>query len=251
VGETGTVTGAEGAAPPGGSGDPQAAVAALVPGAAALGLLAPPWAERFPAVLLADPGWTARRLAERSARVGTADRRVLATVWWYSASSVLLTPALAGLVTGRPLSARLADTTVAEMSGGVPVAATSSAPGGELAAELREALSAGIAAVAEAGAMRERPLWAIATDSIANRLLALGRALGEVPRATALAGPLAAAVGSPLPVPRYVDVAGARFTRRASCCLLYRLPHEPMCTSCPRRPPVEREVLLSDTAARL
>ncbi|HVD26925.1 MAG TPA: (2Fe-2S)-binding protein, partial [Mycobacteriales bacterium] len=96
----------------------------------------------------------------------------------------------------------------------------------------------------------ERPLWAIATDSVANRLLALGRAVGDVPAATALAAPLAAAVGAPLPVPRYVDVDGVRFTRRASCCLLYRMPHEPMCTSCPRRPPTERQILLEDAATR-
>jgi hypothetical protein len=99
--------------------------------------------------------------------------------------------------------------------------------------------------------MRERPLWAIATDSLANRLLALGRALGDVPRVTGLAAPLAAAVSPQLPAPRYVDVAGARFTRRTSCCLLYRVPHEPMCTSCPRRPPAERAILLGDAAARM
>ena len=92
--------------------------------------------------------------------------------------------------------------------------------------------------------MRERPLWAIATDSLANRLLAVGRALGDVPRATALAGPLAAAIGAPLPAPRYVDVRGRPGTRRASCCLLYRVPGEPLCTSCPRRPPAERRILL-------
>jgi hypothetical protein len=96
--------------------------------------------------------------------------------------------------------------------------------------------------------MRERPLWAIATDSIANQLLALGRALGDVPAATAHAGPLAAAIGSPLPVPRYVDVAGARFTRRASCCLIEELPSGVRCTSCPRRGPAERHALLEQAA---
>jgi ferric iron reductase protein FhuF len=165
-------------------------------------------------------------------------------------STVLLTPSLAGLVTGVPLSGRLAHTSVALLSGGQPVAAQSTAPADDLAAELRETLAAVVAAVAEAGGMRERPLWAIATDSVANRLLALGRALGDVPRATALAAPLIAAVGPPMPAPRYEDVAGARFTRRSSCCLLYRVPHEPMCTSCPRRPPVERQILLEDAAAR-
>jgi hypothetical protein len=232
------------------SGGGQAAVAARIPGAAALGLLAPPSASVVPATLLADVRWTADTLAACAPRQRTDDRRVLATVWWYSVSTVLLTPSLAGLVTGVPLSARLPDTSVSMLAGGLPVAAVSSAPAGDVAAELRESLGAVVAAVAEAGRMRERPLWAIATDSIANRLLALGRALGDVPRATALAAPLAAAVGAPLPVPRYVDVGGARFTRRASCCLLYRVPHEPMCTSCPRRPPAERQVLLEDAAGR-
>ena len=225
-------------------------MAARIPGAAALGLLAPRAASVVPATLLADVRWTADTLATRAPRQRTDDRRVLATVWWYSVSTVLLTPSLAGLVTGVPLSARLPDTAVSMLAGGLPVAAVSSAPAGDVAAELRESLGAVVAAVAEAGRMRERPLWAIATDSIANRLLALGRALGDVPRATALAAPLAAAVGAPLPVPRYVDVGGARFTRRASCCLLYRVPHEPMCTSCPRRSPAERQVLLEDAAGR-
>jgi ferric iron reductase protein FhuF len=228
----------------------QALVAGRVPGAAALGLVAPPSTDVVPATLLADASWTAEMLAARTARQGTGDRRVLATVWWYSASTVLLTPSLAGLVTGIPLSARLADTSLSMLAGGQPVAAVASAAGTDLAGELRTTLAAVVAAVAEAGRMRERPLWAIATDSLANRLLALGRALGDVPRATALAAPLAAAVGAPLPVPRYVDVDGARFTRRASCCLLYRMPHEAMCTSCPRRPPAERQILLEDAAIR-
>jgi ferric iron reductase protein FhuF len=228
----------------------QSAVAVRVPGAAMLGLVRPPSVERLPATVLADPAWTARVLTMRAPRQGTADRRVLATVWWYSVSTVLLTPSLAGLVTGIPLSGRLGDTSLALLSGGQPVAAESTAPAQDLAAELREALAAVVAAVAEAGGMRERPLWAIATDSVANRLLALGRAVGDVPRATALAAPLVAAVGPPMPAPRYEDVSGARFTRRASCCLLYRVPHEPLCTSCPRRPPAERQILLEDAAAR-
>jgi ferric iron reductase protein FhuF len=230
----------------------QAAVAARLPGAAALGLVPPPMGTVVPGVLLADPEWTARVLSERAPRQRTGDRRVLATLWWYSVSSVLLTPALAGLVTGRPLSARLTDIRFHLLSGAAPVAAVAgAAEGADLAGELRSTLTAAIGAVAEAGGMRPRPLWAIATDSLANRLLALGRAVGDVPAATSLAAPLAAAVGPPLPVPRYEDVGGTRFTRRASCCLLYRVPHEVVCTSCPRRDPVERRVLLEDTAARM
>jgi len=230
---------------------PQGTVAARLPGAAALDLVAPPGALAVPGVRLADPAWTAEVLAARARRQRTRDRRVLATLWWYSASSVLLTPVLAGLVTGVRLSARLADTSVHLLAGHTPIAATATAGAGDdVAGELRGSLAAVVAAVAEAGGMRERPLWAIATDSLANRLLALGRAVGDVDVVTALAGPLAAAVGGPLPAPRYVDVGGTRFTRRASCCLLDRVPHEVRCTSCPHRTPFERQVLLEDAASR-
>ena len=224
----------------------QASVVARIPGAAGLGLVAPPSVPLVPATLLADPGWTAQAVAARSSR--TVDRRVSATVWWYSVSAVLVTPPLAGLATGIALSGRLADTSLAFRVDGLPVAAVSSAAGSDAAAELRESLAAAVSAVAEAGGLRERPLWAIATDSIANQLLALGRALGDVPAATALAGALATAIGVPLPAPRYVDVAGARFTHRASCCLLVELPGGSLCTSCPRRPPAERQALLERAA---
>ena len=225
----------------------QRAVAARIPGAAGLGLVPPASAPLVPGVLLADPGQVAP-LIEARIPPRTADRRVAATVWWYSASAVLVTPALAGLVTGIPLSGRLADTSLEFRPDGLPVAASSSAPGRDVPAELRETLSAVVAAVAAAGRMRERPLWAITTDSIANQLLALGRALGDVLAATAHAAPLAEAIGGPLPAPRYDDVGGARFTRRASCCLIEELPSGSRCTSCPRRPPAERHALLVQAA---
>jgi ferric iron reductase protein FhuF len=238
------------------TGGAQAAVAALVPGAAGLGLRAPAAAAAFPADRFAEAAWTAELLALRSRRhgapgQGTDDPRVLATLWWYSAASALLTPPLAGLVTGIPLSARLGDLTVSVLPSLVPIAAEATGPGsGDLAADLRESLGAVVAAVAEAGRMRERPLWAIATDAVADRLLVLGRAVGDVARATALAAPLAAAVGTALPVPRYEDVGGTRFVRRTSCCLLYRVPDGTTCTSCPRRPPAERLSLLERVAGR-
>lgn len=225
-------------------------MAGRIPGAGTLGLRVPAGAASVPAAALADPGWTAQVLDARTPRHGAVDRRVVATVWWYSASSVLVTPPLAGLVAGIPLSARLADLTVALLPGLVPIAAVSTAGAADPAADLRDSLGAVVAAVAEAGGVRERPLWAVATDSLANRLLDLGRAVGDPAAVTARARPLAEAVGAPLPLPRYEDVGGVRFARRASCCLLYRLPSGAMCTSCPRRPPVERRALLEGRAPR-
>ncbi len=227
---------------------PQAAVVARLPGAAALGLVAPPSAAAVPGTDLGDPLVVAELVAARARTLRTADQRVAATVWWYSASAVLLAPSLAGLVVGVPLSARPADLLVSIRPGGLPVAATSTAPATDPGSELRELLSAVIEAVAGAGGLRERPLWAIATDSLAAGLLTLGRALGAVPAVTGLAGRLADAVGPPLPEPRYEDVGGVRFVRRTSCCLIYRLPDGPLCTSCPRRPPAERVALLQRTA---
>jgi ferric iron reductase protein FhuF len=226
----------------------QAVVVARIRGAASLGLVPPPSAEVVPATVLADPAWTAEMLAVRGRAARSRDLRVLATVWWYSVSTVLVTPALAGLVAGVPLSARLEDITLALLPGAQPIAAVASAGGTDVVADLRAALESVIPAVAEAGRMRARPLWALATDSLANQLLAIGRAVGDVPAATALAGPVAAGIGPPLPAPRYIDVGAARFTRRASCCLLYRLPDQPLCTSCPRRPPAERAALLERAA---
>jgi ferric iron reductase protein FhuF len=229
----------------------QAAVAARVPGAAALGLLAPPSAAAVPAALLADAGWTAGRLPALGARYGSGDRRVPATVWWYSASSVLHTPALAGPATGLPLSARLADTSVAVLAGGTPVAAASSAPGGDTAGELRETLAAVVDAVAAAGRMRARPLWAVAADSLGQPAAGAGPGGGGgAPghRACRTTGRR-----------RRPAAAGAALRRRRrrplhpAGVLLPALPAAagPLCTSCPRRPAAERQVLLEDTAARM
>src|ERR1700710_2240571 len=55
------------------SSPPQSAVAARVPGAAALGLVALPAAVAVPAVALTDPRWTAAVLDERAVREGTDD----------------------------------------------------------------------------------------------------------------------------------------------------------------------------------
>lgn len=174
---------------------------------------------------------------------------MLATLWWYSASVWLPCPALASLVvTGRALSPALPDLTMnwwpdSRITGATSAAVlTGSDAVAELGAALRTMFGAVISPLAEAGQMKQPPLWAIASDSLADRLLWAGNAIGERERATALAEPLARAIGPRCPAPRYVDVHGrpsqpARFVRRSSCCLLYAAPHQSKCSSCPKRVP--------------
>ncbi|MBM9466576.1 (2Fe-2S)-binding protein [Nakamurella leprariae] len=212
--------------------------------------------------------WLADQIGLRGQRWGTDDPRTLATLWWYSASVWVQCPSLASLVVaGRALSPRLDEVTMHWLPDSRITGSTCAAvlPGTDqvaaLGAALRETFAAVIPVVAElGGGIRERPLWAIASDSLANRLLWIGRAVGDVTGATALAVPLARAIGAPFPVPRYVDVAPdparpdhdlARFTRRCSCCLLYEAPGADKCTSCPKRTPADRLQRLTAAAATL
>lgn len=215
-----------------------------------------------PAESILDPDWLSEQIRLRGQRWRTDDPRVLATLWWYSASVWLPCPALTSLaVTGQALSPRLPDvlmhwwpdsritgTTSAQLlSGDDQVAA--------LGLAIREMLAAVIPPLAQAGRMSQRPLWAIASDSLANRLLWVGRAVGEVDRVTGLAGRLAQAIGRPLPMPRYVDVPATpprtvRFTRRCSCCLLYKAPQQGMCSSCPKLAPADRQQRLEAAATQ-
>lgn len=218
--------------------------------------------EPVPFARVEDPEWLDTQIALQATRWPTVDRRVLATLWWYSISQVFLTPTVASLfVTGRALSPRPEDVELHWLPDGRVFTARSTAvlDGGRavesVAAALRESFEIAIPAVARAGAKRERPLWAIATDSLANRLLSLGRACAEVGRATALASTLAELIGPPMPAPRYVDVdrrppgkGQVRFVRRGSCCLVYLEPGEAKCVSCPRLPPAGRTALLRTAA---
>lgn len=202
--------------------------------------------------------WLEHQIDLQAQRWPSVDRRVLATLWWYSVSQVFLTPTLASLfVTGSALSPRPADVELHCLPDGRIFTARSTAvlDGPDVvdsvAAALRDSVALVIPEVARAGAMRERPLWALATDSLANRLLWLGRASGAVERASALAMSLVQLIGSPMPAPRYVDIARpapragtVRFVRRGSCCLVYLEPGEPKCVSCPRMSPESREALL-------
>lgn len=218
-----------------------------------------PGTREVSASLAADPGWLREQVRLLGPSWGldpAADggaRRTLGTVWWYSASTLLVTPSLAGLVaTGWASSPALADLRLhvlrdGRIAGSHATRVLGDDPGA-LGAALRAALGQAIAAVAEVSGRAERALWAIATDAIGGALLWAGREIGAVSRATGLAGPLGEAAGEPLLVPRYIDVTSGdragRYVRRVSCCLVYRLPGGQLCTSCPRRHPDERAALL-------
>lgn len=228
-----------------------------------------PEATAVPFTAVTDPAWLERQVTLRGRRWGTADRRVLATLWWYSASVWFQTPAIASLVTtGRVLSPRPEDVSVHWLPDSRITGATSARvldvpdPTVAFGTALREALEVLVPHVAAAGRMRERPLWAIAADSTAGQFLWVGKAIGDVPRACALAARVAEVVGPPLPRPRWMDVVPVdddgltrpergehRFLRRASCCLLDQAPGQSSCGTCPGRRPEERLLRMQLAAA--
>jgi len=209
-----------------------------------------------------DAEWLDTQIGLQTQRWPTVDRRVLATLWWYSVSQVMLTPTLASMfVTGQALSPLPVDVGLHCLPDGRILTAESTAvlhggnPVALVATAVRDTLEIAIPAIARAGANRQPPLWALATDSLANRLLWVGRACADVERATALAATLVNLIGAPMPAPRYVDIGRrpprtgqARFVRRGSCCLIYLEPSEAKCASCPRLTPATRRELLTTAA---
>jgi hypothetical protein len=196
-----------------------------------------------PATLLADAEWVRARIGGAAKLYGCARPEVLGTIWWYSLSSVLVAPAVDGLVSGSLADPSLDATELDLVADGRFLGARSTRPlaGGlpELGAALAGTLGTAVATIAAVTGARERALGAIATDSIANRLLWTP----DPERAMALAGPLVAAIGLGLPKPRFVRVGRTPAVRRASCCLIYEAGN-PKCVSCPRQTPAEREARL-------
>lgn len=184
-----------------------------------------------------DPAWLADALAATAARfrlTGSVTGTLAGVLWWYSVSSVLLGPVAESYVRG----GRVADPSLASMTlfvqpdGRVLDARSSSTVDASAAAERVAAVVATCAgAVAKASGAAERALWAIATDSLANRVLWAG---GSAVHAVALAA------DERFPVPRYVTVGGQPVVRRASCCLVYQSPGQQKCVSCPRQKPDDR-----------
>jgi hypothetical protein len=195
------------------------------------------------ATLLVDAEWVRARIGGAAKLYGCARPEVLGTIWWYSLSSVLVAPALEGLVAGAPADPSLDAMEIDLLADGRFLGARSTRPlsGGlpELGAAFGEALGAAITTIAAVTGARARALGAIATDSIGNRLLWTP----DPERAMALAEPLVAAIGLGLPKPRFLRVGRTPAVRRASCCLIYEVGN-PKCVSCPRQTPAERDARL-------
>ncbi|HJC28324.1 MAG TPA: (2Fe-2S)-binding protein [Candidatus Dietzia intestinipullorum] len=203
----------------------------------------------LPGSVLADPRWLSDRIEDTGRRWAHGDRRVNGTLWWYSASSTLVAPPLTMLLTeGAAPDPRPEHLEVSLQPNGYLRAARSArllTSAAEFADALRQAHEEVIAALAEVSGASPRALWAIASDSIGNRALEAGRAVGDPERGCALAHALTA---PPLLPVRYVDVDGPqrsrRFLRRGSCCLIYVATDGEKCVSCPRRTPDDRHAAL-------
>jgi hypothetical protein len=198
-----------------------------------------------PATAITDREWLREQLGRAAVLYGGGGPVVIGTIWWYSVSAVLVTPALDPLVgTGRAMDPALEAVTLDVLGDGRVIDGRSSralgADVGVIGKALAGALDAGIDAVAEVSGAGARSLCAIATDSIANVLLWAGKAAGDPARGVALAGPVVEAIGDHLPRPRFVETASAPVVRRASCCLIYRTGGPEKCVSCPRQTPAER-----------
>jgi hypothetical protein len=194
-----------------------------------------------PAARITDPAWLDRQIGAAGRRYRLAHRPALGVLWWYSASSVLLGPPVAGWVgAGVAVDPDLAAITLfLHPDGRILDARAESARPGEFGPRLAHTLATSIEAVAEVSGAARRGLWAIATDSLANQVLWAGATPAQAER-------LARAIGPALPVPRYVEVAGRLVVRRASCCLIYQAPGMGKCASCPRQTPEERLRRLRD-----
>ncbi len=215
-------------------------------------------ATTVPATMIADPGWLREQVLLRGRSWPTTDRHVLATLWWFSASHHLVTPTVTTLLlTGTAASPALPDLVLHHCSDGTITGAHSTAVLGTdldtVAAGLRAASELVIDIVSELTSHGVRPLWALAADSLADRLLLVGEATGRRAEARALAARLSAGIGAPMLLPRFIDVMTVHgrsrcFVQRVSCCLLYRVPGQQLCTTCPRRSRADRLRLLATAA---
>ncbi|EME17548.1 hypothetical protein [Rhodococcus triatomae] len=219
-----------------------------------------------PGAVLAQPAWLAQRISDTVRHWRLDDERVAATLWWYSASSVVTVGVGELLATESAPDVDLDAATVEIASDGR--LAEFRSPGrlrdvDAVASALHRTFAAIIEPLAASSGATSLALWAVASDSLANRCLAVG--------GSALAADLARRIGPPLPPPRFVDIGRGigevdasdpvppgrrRVVRRSSCCLIYRSPvvaavgdpdaeARAKCVSCPRQRPEIRTARLT------
>lgn len=186
-----------------------------------------------------------KRAAQRWPDVTPA---VLATLWWYGSSSTLATVLTAQLaVTGRcvDLAHESARVTVGETGTVASSTAAVTVDETRAGASFADAVDGMVEAVRRrVPSVSGASLWAIASDSVANRALDVASALDRIDDAPRWAALLTGERRRhPFPTPRYVDVTvngrSRRFLRRSSCCRVVDAG-EDLCTSCPRRTPTDR-----------
>ena len=191
----------------------------------------------MPATAVLDEKWLACALAATTSRFRLTDAATTGVLWWYSASSVLLGPVAESYVRGGPVAdPALGVTTLFVHQDGRVLDARSSGVVERAGAALAvaSAVDSCVAAVASASGASARALWAIATDSLANRVLWAGGSAEAMELAAELAS------DARFPVPRFVEIGSRTAVRRASCCLVYESPGQRKCVSCPRQTPDDR-----------
>ncbi|MBV9847919.1 MAG: (2Fe-2S)-binding protein [Kutzneria sp.] len=209
---------------------------------------------------LADPDMLGEMVDAAGRQWATGDSRVAGTLWWYMASFVLFTPLAARLAAGDPppdpalCRTRLSVGDGGQLLSAQPMAWLSDMD--SLADGLRRSIGAIVDTLAGVAEMRPRPLWAVAADSLANALLGAWREQGAAGRGVTSARRLAEAIGVPMPMPRFVEVAidgrtqPVPLVRRISCCLIYQVGAA-TCASCPRQPPEGRRRRMTEAAQLL
>ena len=186
-----------------------------------------------PASSLADRRWLAAQLGLAASRFGVA-ARTAGVLWWYSASSVLLGPSASTYVRGgRVASPALDSMTLSVHPDGrvLDVSASAWVSRTDAPDRVADLVATCVAAVAPSSGAAPRALWAIASDSLANRVLWAGG--GEADAA-------ALAADGRFPRPRFMTIGGQAVVRRSSCCLVYESPGQQKCVSCPRQSPNDR-----------